>query len=56
MCMTMKMEGKCPTRKNGIDHSNVFRVHRILNGRVEELPDPFFGDIIPNIEPDWPDA
>jgi hypothetical protein len=49
-------EGKWPMRKTGIDQSNVFRVHRILNGRVEELPDPFFDDIVPNIEPAWPEA
>lgn len=33
---------------------NVFRVHRIMNGRVDELPDPFFGPIVPNLEPEHP--
>lgn len=33
---------------------NVFRVHRIMNGLVEELPDPFFGPIVPNLEPEPP--
>jgi hypothetical protein len=32
-------------------YANVFRVHRILNGKVSELPDPFFGPIVPQIEP-----
>ncbi|MFT4099731.1 MAG: Imm7 family immunity protein [Burkholderiaceae bacterium] len=31
---------------------NVFRVHRIMNGRVDELSDPFFGPIVPNLEPE----
>lgn len=29
------------------DHSNRFRVHRMLHGVVSELADPFFGDISP---------
>lgn len=33
---------------------NVFRVHRIMNGHVDELPDPFFGPIVPNLEPGHP--
>jgi len=33
---------------------NVFRVHRIMNGRVDEMPDPFFGAIVPNLEPEHP--
>jgi hypothetical protein len=33
------------------DYCNAFRVHRIMNGRVEELADPFFGPIVPNLEP-----
>jgi hypothetical protein len=36
------------------DYDNVFRVHRILNGSVTELADPFFGSIIPNIDPPHP--
>jgi hypothetical protein len=33
---------------------NVFRVHRIMNGRVDEMPDPFFGPIVPNFQPEHP--
>ena len=33
---------------------NVFRVHRLMSGNVEELADPFFGPIIPNLEPMHP--
>ena len=33
---------------------NVFRVHRVMNGLVEELPDPFFGSIVPNLQPEHP--
>lgn len=36
------------------DYTNVFRVHRIMNGRVEEMPDPFFGPIVPGLEPVHP--
>jgi hypothetical protein len=36
------------------DYTNAFRVHRIMNGRVEELADPFFGPIVPNLEPLYP--
>lgn len=36
------------------DYSNVFRVHRIMRGRVEELADPFFSPIVPNLEPVHP--
>ncbi len=35
-------------------YDNVFRVQRVLDGRVEELADPFFGPIVPNIEPPSP--
>lgn len=35
---------------SGRDFTNVFRVHRIMNGRVDELDDPFFGDIVPNLD------
>lgn len=34
--------------------AGVFRVHRIMNGRVDEMPDPFFGPIVPNLEPMHP--
>ncbi|WP_414653003.1 Imm7 family immunity protein [Ideonella sp.] len=33
---------------------NVFRVHRIMSGRVDEMPDPFFGPIVPNLESEHP--
>ena len=36
------------------DYNNVFRVHRVMNGRVDELADPFFGPIIPSLEPVHP--
>jgi len=39
---------------NREDFSNVFRVHRLMNGNVQELADPFFGSIIPNLEPMHP--
>ena len=41
-------------RRGTADFDNVFRVHRIMNGCVEELADPFFGPIIPNLEPTHP--
>ena len=43
-------------RQSGGDHSNVFRIHRVLNGRVDELPDPFFGKIVPDIEYPFPET
>lgn len=43
-------------RQGGDDHSNVFRIHRVLNGRVDELPDPFFGRIVPDIEYPLPET
>ncbi len=36
------------------DYDNVFRVHRIMNGAVTELADPFFGPLMPNIHPPHP--
>lgn len=36
---------------NAADYSNVFRVWRILNGKLEELDDPFLSPIIPTINP-----
>ena len=33
------------------DFSNVFRVHRIANGLVAELPDPFLSPIVPTLNP-----
>ncbi len=32
------------------DHSNVFRVRRLIRGQIDELADPFFGQIVPNLE------
>ena len=43
-------------KRGNRDYSNVFRVHRIFDGRAEELPDPFFGEVVPNIEPPYPEA
>ena len=34
-----------------VDHSNEFRVWRILNGKVEEFADPFLSPIVPVINP-----
>jgi hypothetical protein len=33
------------------DFSNMFRVHRLANGLVEELPDPFLSPIVPRLNP-----
>lgn len=41
-------------RRTPMDYDNVFQVHRLLNGRVEELNDPFFGLIEGNIDPVHP--
>ena len=32
------------------DHSNEFRVHRLLHGEITELPDPFFGPNLRGLE------
>ena len=37
--------------RGNVDHSNVFRVHRIANGQLSEMSDPFFGPIVPNLHP-----
>jgi Immunity protein 7 len=34
------------------DFSNVFCVHRLMNGEVTEMADPFFGPISPGLRPD----
>lgn len=34
-----------------MDYDNVFRVHRIMNGQLTELCDPFFGPIEGSIDP-----
>ena len=36
--------------RGNADRSNVFRVHRLMNGQIVELPDPFFGQIVPALE------
>lgn len=41
-------------RTNTEDYGNVFRVHRILNGKISEHIDPFFGPVIGGVEPDYP--
>jgi hypothetical protein len=33
------------------DFSNEFRVHRIANGQVTELADPFLSPIVPTLNP-----
>lgn len=38
-------------RRNGADYSNVFRVWRLLAGKVEELEDPFLSPIVPLVNP-----
>ena len=37
-----------------MDFDNVFRIHRIKNGKLEELPDPFFGLINGDLGPIHP--
>jgi hypothetical protein len=34
-----------------VDHSNEFRVWRILNGNLEEHSDPFLSPIVPTVDP-----
>lgn len=34
----------------GVDHSNVFRVHRLRHGVFTEMDDPFFGPVFPDLE------
>jgi hypothetical protein len=41
-------------RQVPMDYDNVFQVHRLLNGRLTELNDPFFGMIEGNIDPVHP--
>lgn len=41
-------------RQPPIDYDNVFQVHRLMNGRIIELNDPFFGSIEGNIDPVHP--
>lgn len=48
--MDREYQGRMPP----MDYVNVFRVHRILNGQIIELDDPFFGPIEGNIDPVHP--
>lgn len=48
------MEGGHKGRFPQMDFDNVFRVHRLKNGQLEELPDPFFGQIEGDLEPIHP--
>jgi len=41
-------------RNPPMDYDNVFRVHRIKNGKLEELADPFFGLVEGDLEPVHP--
>jgi hypothetical protein len=41
-------------RNPPMDYDNVFRVHRIKNGKLEELADPFFGLIEGDLGPVHP--
>ncbi len=41
-------------RQPPMDYDNAYQVHRLLNGRVTELNDPFFGLIEGNIDPVHP--
>lgn len=42
------------SRNPPMDFDNVYQVHRILNGKILELSDPFFGMIEGNIDPVHP--
>lgn len=35
--------GRSPDRAIGVNYDNVFRVHRLKAGVLDEIPDPFFG-------------
>lgn len=48
------MERSAYGRFPPMDYDNVFRVHRIKNGRLEELADPFFGLVDGDIGPIHP--
>jgi hypothetical protein len=41
-------------RQPPMDYDNVYQVHRLLNGRIAELNDPFFGLIEGSIDPVHP--
>jgi len=48
------MDRNAYNRNPPMDYTNQFRVHRILNGSVTELDDPFFGLIDGGIDPVHP--
>lgn len=48
------MDGERCGRNPPMDYNNVFRVHRLLNGKLVELDDPYFGLIEGNIDPIHP--
>jgi len=48
------MAGGYVNRFPPMDFDNVFRVHRLKNGVLEELPDPFFGLIHGDLNPEHP--
>jgi len=41
-------------RKPTMDFDNVYRVHRLKGGVIEELPDPFFGQVYGDLFPVHP--
>lgn len=41
-------------RQPPMDYDNVFRVHRLMNGELVELSDPFFGALEGGIDPIHP--
>ncbi len=48
------MDRNAYNRSPLMDYNNVFRVHRLLNGNIDELDDPFFGLIDGGIDPVHP--
>lgn len=48
------MDSSRRERNPPMDYDNVFRVHRLLNGELTELDDPFFGLVQGNIDPVHP--
>ncbi len=48
------MSSRADGRNLPMDFNNKFRVHRIMNGQLIELDDPYFGLIEGNIDPVHP--
>lgn len=46
--------GSYEGRQPPMDYDNVFRVHRLLAGRLDELDDPFFGPVRGDVDPVHP--